>query len=165
MKFIGNEIENWAIKYEEALKTPLFVVRPSEFFTELLFSQFKLDNNSKLHKALEKGNFGYLSIFYRRVKLCHSFTISDSALVLVGSQLRDPGDVVMACNYMQYLCFRRGIKHITPQLVCDTFFPDGFLSEQVARSLWEQQKVKRKLSTDSDNLLDYRSAMRSIEIR
>jgi len=74
------------------------------------------------------------------------------------------GKIVMYLHYMQYLCKKHNVKHITWDIFAMKFFPDGFFSDEDLHSVWDGQKVSKTSATQSgtDNLLDYQTASKSI---
>jgi hypothetical protein len=104
----------------------------------------------------------------KRMSLLLNFTADNRVklfiLVLTDGSI---GKIIMYLYYMQHLCKKNNVKHITWEIFGMQFFPYGFFSDEDLHSVWEGQKVSRtsadgKIQAGTDNLLDYQTAAKSI---
>ena len=92
-----------------------------------------------------------------------TFEMSDSLQVFIGMIGKSAGTCIMYLTYLQYKAKKLGVKEITATIFAKDIFPTGFPSEENLQKLWDSQKVKSEKSGGSDNLLDYQSALVSIQ--
>ena len=132
----------------------------SEILISLLFggSEFKIPENEKpqLFQIIEK-----------RIKACFTYSINDDRLILFLCALtRRPGHAVMYLTYLQYWSKKHNIKNLDLETFSEKIFPVGFPNENQLTDLWDKVKVNKPDGTVfySDNLLDYQTAMLSIQM-
>jgi len=101
----------------------------------------------------------------KRVEICFTFKITDWRLTTFLMFLSEtPGNAVMYLTYLQYWCKKHNVKELDINIFCESIFPWGFPSKDDMLKLWDDTKVyNREGSSDSDNLVDYASAMKSIQ--
>ena len=111
----------------------------------------------------KKDKFFLYELIEKRVAGCFTFTITDSRVIVFLSVIsRSAGTAVMYLTYLQYRCKKEGVTELSLDFLCRTF-PMGFVPDSELKEIWDNQKVKRKNMSSSDNLLDYQSAMKSIQ--
>jgi len=94
-----------------------------------------------------------------------TFKIEDNALIaFIAFNSKTAGNVIMYLTYLQYKCKKNNMKVLDFKTFCH-WFPMGFPSDADLEKVWDSQKVERKETGDSDNLLDYQSAMESIHFK
>lgn len=92
-----------------------------------------------------------------------TFTIADPNLRLFILYIaQSAGGVIMYLAYLQYECKKNNVKNLDWQMF-SRIFAMGFPSEEDLHKLWDSQKVPFDERGSSDNLLDYQSAMESIQ--
>ena len=121
-----------------------------------------MENDEGLKEKLQKNEFGYCSVFYNRVKLCHTYECSIAACVFIGLMANSFGEVTIYANYLQYMAFKHNKKRIDVRFLCWFVFPYGFPTKDALRKVWDLQKLERNDVYDSDNLLDYNICQKTI---
>jgi len=92
-----------------------------------------------------------------------TFTIEDETLMLfIAFHVQSPGTIIMYLTYLQYSCKQKGVRNLDWTMFSE-LFAMGFPCEKDLQEIWNSQKVKRENMSDNDNLLDYQSAMKSIQ--
>lgn len=125
-----------------------------------LAGESELEANSKLKEDLEKGrNLVLPSAFYRRVKECHTYTVSLAVCLCIGGMASSFGEVAIFTNYLQYQAFKHKRKHVDMDFI-SICFAEGFPTKEVLRKVWDLQKVDP--AGCGDNLLDYKECQTSI---
>lgn len=126
----------------------------------------KCENDiEKIYNSGDKEGFNRwygAPIFYERIKKYHSFTATKAVMMFLGLFFERPGMVVEYCNYMQYKCWKHGIKHIDMLSFSVFICPEGFFSEETLHEMWEKQKIISKDGGGLANMLDYPEFMESI---
>jgi hypothetical protein len=98
------------------------------------------------------------------IKTRFTFEMTDCMQVLVAIIAKSAGTCVMYLTYLQYRAKKLGVKEITAMEFAQNIFPMGLPSEENLQKLWYSQKVNTKDGIGgSDNLLDYQSALVSIQ--
>lgn len=106
-----------------------------------------------LYQAIEK-----------RAQHCFTFKINDQKLLLFLCFLtQTPGMAVMYLTYLQYWCRKHNVKEMDFDTFCERVFPMGFPAKAEVSKLWDSVKVRRSNGMSSDNLLDYQTALSSIQ--
>lgn len=92
------------------------------------------------------------------------FTIemSNCLCLLVATMGESAGGCIAILTYMQYKAKQRGVKKITAEDFAH-IFPMGFPTQDQIHEAWLAQKVKSEKYGGSNNLLDYQSALKSIQ--
>jgi hypothetical protein len=127
---------------------------------EVLFKLLQLEKlNSEINLLDENKPFLYL-IFEKRLQI-HSYSANIYTKLFIAHICKSAGEVIMYCWYLQYISNIRNIKLFTLEDVINTF-PDGFPTSNELHDIWFNQKVSRENMDNSDNLLDYYSAGKSI---
>ena len=150
-----NSIEElFAKKFEECPKCPM-TNELSEIFIKLtLLGDTNLDipENEKpfIYKVMES-----------RIELLHSFKVDDKVLLFLSILCQSAGDGVMYIWYLQYQSKKRKIEFISFDIFTE-IFAWGFPTKDTLEKLWSNQKVDRSDANNSDNLLDYQSAGKSL---
>jgi hypothetical protein len=127
---------------------------------EILLNLLHLEkSNQEINLLDEQKPFLYL-IFEKRLQI-HSYSVNIYTKLFIANICKSAGEVVMYCWYLQYVANKRNIKLFTLEDVINTF-PDGFPTSNELHDIWFNQKVSRENMDNSDNLLDYYSAGKSI---
>lgn len=163
-----NSIEMWAQLADAEFsnhRKPLDDQQSNALIT-LIFSEKDMENE-EIKEKLEKDKLGMASLFYKRVKYCHTYTVTNAVSLFIGGYIANsPGEAVMYSNYIQYKAFKANCKKVDIGFICTEIFPMGIPTEQALFILWDLQKVERKTgSFDSDNLLDYAKGQESITFK
>lgn len=130
------------------------------FLKRFILDEKDLDNDPKI-KALLSG-WNATAIMYDRIKKFHTYTVSYAVLVFMGCMIDRPGIAVEYCNYMQYKCWKHGIKHVDMESFSRHICPMGFFSEETLHEMWEKQKIIPKDGGALGNMLDRPEFMESI---
>lgn len=163
MKHADNAVELWAKEVEKAEKVQLPIdVAPD--YIRIVFVASKIDLDEEALKQLEEKKLGLASLFWLRVKYCHSYEITPSVAFLVSVVANNPGTAVMISNYVQYKAFKHNVKKVDSEFFNTYCFPMGFPTEETWHKLWDMQKVERR-GMESDNLLDYAANQKSITLK
>lgn len=166
-KIEPNSIELWAIETDKEFKKSQLPMNDeqSHAFVSCCMNQKVMDDDKDVVEKLEKKQLGYSSVFWNRVKYCHTYTVSPSLALFMGFVARSFGEVTIYANYLQYKAHQYNQKHIDINFISMHCFPMGFPSEEVMHKVWDAQKVERKNFGDSDNLLDYQKCQESISFK
>lgn len=127
----------------------------SEMMIKLLLSRITIP---------EKGKPQIVQLLEKRVEHCFTFKLKDPKLILFLCFLAEtPAWVVMYLTYLQYWAKKTNIKELNFDIFCERIFPFGFPSNTELSLLWDSVKVYRSGEMRSDNLLDYQTALASIQ--
>lgn len=158
-----NAIEKYFCEPLSQKKTEKMSVELAETFLSFATSS---EENVDVDKA--RKMVWQFAALEKRIELTMNYT-ADNRVKLFIVMLCDGsiGQVVMYAYYMQYLCKKHNVKHITWEKFGMDFFPDGFFNLEDLHTVWDGQKVSRKgndgiINTGSDNLLDYGVASKSL---
>ena len=163
-----NSIELWAIEADKEFKKSLMPMTDEQAnaFISCVMNQKEMDIDKDIVEKLEKKQLGYASVFWNRVKYCHTYTVTPSlALFMGGFVCNSFGYVTIYTNYLQYKAHLHNQKNIDIDFISMHCFPIGFPSEEVLKKVWDAQKVERNDYCDSDNLLDYQKCQESISFK
>ena len=130
-----------------------------------LFMQLYLSKTIPLADVAKKDKFFLYELIEKRVAGCFGYKITDArVIVILSTMAKTAGSAVMYLTYLQYKCKKDNIKEVTFDYICK-LFPDGFIPDHELHKVWLMQKVEKGKngSMSSDNLLDYQSAMKSIQ--
>ncbi len=154
---IGDKVETvFCIPFEKLRPHPM------DEETSGMMIQLLMSHNAPIDIPEKKKPFLY-KVIESRAKASFSFQLTDAKLILFMCVLtKGPGTAVMYLTYMQYWAKKRNVTSIDFSTFCTDIFPNGFPSEEDLHLLWRDQKVERS-EGGSDNLLDYQSAMKSIQ--
>lgn len=164
MKPSEHAIEDWA-KMVSSKSIRDLTEEERGALIHVVFTQHKIDSDKKIYEMLEKKQAGFLtSVFWWRVKCCHTYEITPSLCVYIGEYvIKNPGMSTMMANYLQYVAHVNGIKKIGLWEFATWAFPNGFLTDKSWDELWDAQKIDLDIRIDkkspyynqSDNILDY----------
>ena len=143
-------------------KTPLDKSEMSILMAALKFEK-KLIKEDPFKDIPEKDIPFPVKIVQNAIKTRFTFEMTNPMQVLVGILGKSAGTCIMYLTYLQYKAKKLGVKEITATIFAKDIFPSGFPSEEDLHKLWDSQKVKTEKSGGSDNLLDYQSALVSIQ--
>lgn len=92
------------------------------------------------------------------------FTIemSNSLCLLIATMGESAGGCIALLAYVQYKAKKKGKRKVN-SLDFVNIFPMGFPSQEQINKAWGAQKVNKESTMGSDNLLDYQSALKSIQ--
>ena len=164
MKPSEHAIEDWA---KMVLSKPQRSLTEEEakILIQVTLSQREIDSDKEIFEMLEKKQAGFLtSMFWWRVKCCHTYEITPSLCAYIGEcVIKSPGMSTMMANYLQYIAHEHGIKKIGLEEFVLWAFPYGFPTDESWEELWDSQKIDLDIRTDkkspyyngSDNILDY----------
>lgn len=157
MELNKNSIEEWAKLVPTKSKRTL-THSETETYIKCALNSDIIDANPKIVEDIEKGDLGYGSVFWKRVKSCHTYKVTPSLCVyLASSILFNFGISTMMANYLQYVAHKHGIKEIGITEWSTYAFPWGVPTEQSWKELWDAQKY------EGSNLLDNSEYMESIK--
>lgn len=157
MELNKNSIEEWA-KLVPTKPRRTLTHSEMEIYIKCTLAADSIDANPKVIEDIEKGDLGYGSVFWKRVKSCHTYTITPSLCVYLASGiLFNFGVSTMMANYLQYVAHERGCKKIGITEWSTYAFPWGVPTEEAWKELWDAQKV------GGYNLLDIPQFMESIK--
>lgn len=90
-----------------------------------------------------------------------TFEMNDAATLMIAQIIKSSGEGIMYLTFLQYKAKQMDKKKLTINDLAH-IFPMGFPTDSALRDIWDIQKVKREKSEQSDNLLDYQTALKSI---
>lgn len=160
-----NAIELWA---ENFSKKPLKNCSEKEgknFLSYYLAEMQHTVDEQSLQKLLDDKQGGLASVFWLRVKYCHTYSVSVTVAAFFGDCLfKNFAMSTMMANYIQYWAHKLKLAKITMREVA-LMFPGGFPTEESWKEAWKEQKVEREENNvwSSDNGLDYPQLMESIK--
>lgn len=159
-----DSIQKWAMEAEKIFASNHEKAMTDSQVSYLITCQRAEDQMEKdkelIHK-LEKNEFGYCSVFYNRVKYCHTFECTIAVCVFMGIIATSFGDVTIFSNFLQYKAFKHNQRKIDMNFICVYCFPWGFPTKEALKMTWDLQKVERQ-EDGPDNLLDYGICQKSI---
>lgn len=117
-----NSIQKWC---EEMDKLEREQLTQEEAKTHIVctMNQDKINKDKEFNNLL--GEWNAVSILHNRIKACHTYTIDNASLLFLDSLIDCPGNVVQYTNFMQYKCWRHGIKHVTMNAISRVIMPWG----------------------------------------
>ena len=159
-----NSIELWAIEAEKLFKqdqNPMSNELGKTFIT-CCMSEQEMEQSEDIREKLSKKELGLCSVFYNRVKYCHTYEASIALCLFMGLASESFGDVTIYANYLQYQAYKHNTKRIDISFLAEKVFPMGLPSKETRYKVWDMQKVMRESDFSSDNLLDYAICQKSI---
>ena len=162
-----NSIELWAIEAEKLFKQNAQPMDDdlAKTFLACCLNEDKIENDKDVLDQLVNKKLGYCSVFYNRVKYCHTYEVSLAACLFMGQGCNSFGEVTIYANYLQYQAHRHNVKRVDIRFIGMYVFPMGLPSKEILQKVWDMQKVIRKDAFDSDNLLDYGICQKSISLK
>lgn len=154
--------EHFCKEFEKIMSRDSMMLRTmDDFETEMLL--MLLDSKPvALDKIAVKDKQPLYDIIEKRIKYVYTFKVVDARVILfLACVTKRAGISVMYLAYLQYICKKQNIRELSFDKLTMDIFPDGFPKEEALKYVWDKQKVKR--DSGSDNLLDYQSAMKSIQ--
>lgn len=151
-----NSIELWAIEAEKLFKQDQNPMSDelSKTFITCCMSEQEMEQSEDIREKLSKKELGLCSVFYNRVKYCHTYEASIALCLFMGLASESFGEVTIYANYLQYQANKHNMKRIDMGFIGEKVFPMGLPSRETLNKVWDMQKVKRESDFDSDNLLD-----------
>ena len=154
---VENAVEEYFCKEMDKAPKDYFDKDITNLLLELLMKK-----SLPLSDVAKKDKFFLYELIEKRVQFCFTFKIEDARVIILLCQVaKNAGTAVMYLTYIQYLLKKRNERVLNLDNLC-RFFPSGFINEDVLHEIWDKQKIKTK-NGGSDNLLDYQSAMKSIQ--
>lgn len=150
-----DSIQKWCEELDSKEKCEMSK-EDTEIFFKIKLREDRINNDQHCKTMLA------MSITHNRIKQFHTFTANNAVLMFMGCMIESPGIAVEYCNYMQYKCWQRGIKHIDMETFSRCIFPMGFFSEDTLREMWDKQKIIPKDGGSLANMLDRPEFMESI---
>lgn len=166
MEFLESDTINNPSSVEEIFCKEMDKAKKKELDNEYLelFVQLHSAGVVPTEKIKKEDKFFLYDLIEKRVQYSFSYEINDARVILLlASTAKTAGIAVMYLTYIQYLCKKHGVKELTFETLCQNFFKHGFIDDTFLRVIWDKQKVKKNQFMSSDNLLDYQSAMKSIQ--
>lgn len=118
----------------------------------------------QLFTNMTEENFEQFPIAFmmsKRIQNNHTFTIECGAVGFLSIIAKNFGGAVMVCWYLQYLSKTKNIKHFDLATIGEIF--DGNIPvEEEWLKHWVGQKLNVNSFENSDNLLDYLDAGKSL---
>lgn len=155
---------------EKYLCEPLSKLKPREMSNDLMdyFMSFAVSTEENVDVSKARKTIWQFNALEKRMEFL-TYT-ADNRVKLFVVMLCDGaiGKIMMYAYYMQYLCKKNNIKHISWETFGMKFFPFGFFDEQDMLKIWDGQKVSKIDSEGkhhvqgTDNLIDYGTASKSI---
>lgn len=122
---------------------------------KILINEKNINNDPNFKNLLTGWNA--TAIIHNRIKQFHTFTANNAVLMFLGCMIESPGIAVEYCNYMQYKCWQRGIKHID----METFSRYISLWDFSAKKLFAKCGINRKSFLKTAEVLRICSIIRS----
>lgn len=162
-----DSIEKWAkqTEIEFAKSQEPLTNEQSEIFIKCYMNEKAMEEDEDLKTQLEKNKAGLASVFYNRVRLCHTYEISNALCLFMSFVIQSFGDSTIYANYLQYQAFKHNVKKVNMDFISTKVFPWGFPDRATLEKVWDDQKVERNGQFTSDNLLDYAECQGSITIK
>ena len=159
-----NSIELWAIEAEKLFNKDQQPLSDElgRFFFNCCAAEKKMEEDEHTREELTKNKLGFSSVFYNRVRCCHTYEASLALCLFMGYASNTFGEVVIYTNYLQYKAHKHNVKRIDIEFLSVNVFPMGFPTRETLHKVWDMQKVERKEQFGSDNLLDYYECQKSI---
>lgn len=164
MEIKENSIELWAIEAEKLFnqdQNPMSEELCKSFISCCMYEQ-EMEKDNDIREKLSKKELGLCSVFYNRVKYCHTYKASIALCLFMGLASESLGDVTIYANYLQYQAHKHNTKRIDIGFLAEKVFPIGLPSKETRYRVWDMQKVEHESGFSSDNLLDYALAQKSI---
>jgi len=153
-----NAVEEIFCKEMDKAKTETLDKEDFELFVKLCQSK-----PVPLESVDKKNKFFLYELIEKRVQHCLSYRILDARVIIhISTMAKTTGGAVMYLTYIQYKCKQKNIRELTFDLLVQ-MFPEGNIPESELELIWSKQKVSKSKDMGSDNLLDYQSAMKSIQ--
>lgn len=150
-------VEYFCKAFEKAPRYPMNE-EDAKTLMQLLMSKGKIEMPEDKKPFLVK-------VIDARDKGCFTYKMDDIRVQLFIAMIAEsPGTAVMYLTYIQYWCKKHFCKQVDLEIFCE-IFPMGFPSKDDLQKIWDGQRVRRSGASGSDNLLDYQSAMGSIQFK
>jgi hypothetical protein len=103
-----------------------------------------------------------VQILRRSIGKRFTFEPNNNLILLMGVLGETPGGAIMYATYLQWYAKSINKKDLNIEDFCNAF-PLGLPTSQSMNELWNGQKIVRETKVDSDNLIDYANANKSIQ--
>ncbi|MBK7362746.1 MAG: hypothetical protein IPJ01_10660 [Micavibrio sp.] len=154
--------EHFCKEFEKINDRYSMMLRTMDDFETEMFLMLLNSKPVTLDKIAIKDKQFLYDIIEKRIKYVYTFKVVDSRVILfLCSVTKTIGIAVMYLTYLQYICKKENIRELSFDKLTMDIFPDGFPRDEALKEVWLKQKVKR--DSGSDNLVDYQSAMKSIQ--
>lgn len=167
---LPHEVTKQEDAVEKYICEPLSKLNPEEMSKDLAdyFMSFAVSTEENIDISKARKTIWQFNALEKRIELLLNYT-ADNRVKLFVVMLCDGaiGKIIMYAYYMQYLCKKHNVKHVSWETFGMKFFPNGFFNEQDMLKVWDGQKVSKndsegKSHLGSDNLIDYGTASKSI---
>lgn len=152
-------IQKWCEELDSREKVELSP-EDAGILIKLAVNEKALNSDPEFEKNLNEWNA--TAILNKRIKEFHTYTASNAVLMFLGCMIDRPGIAVEYANYMQYKCWKHGIKHIDLLVFSRCILPHGMFSMETLREMWDKQKIIPKDGGSLANMLDHPEFMESI---
>lgn len=153
-------VEKWAEWLDAQPKNTRLNNEQMDIFIAMTMKEKDVETDSDALRLVAPKQQNYASMFFNRVKACHTYTVSVAVAIFMSTLIKRPGEAVIYSNYLQYKAFKMGKKKITMYDVgCIWSF--GFFSQETLHQAWDRQKYP---GCYASNMLDSYEAQQSIEI-
>jgi len=146
---------------------PFKNLRQNELDDDLFNILLTLNSSPKVEFSTvpEKEKLPLFKLIENSLNLRFTFKIRDFRLIImIAAVSKSAGTAIMYLTYLQYFCKTHNLKELDFETFCREIFPLGFPDDKELSKLWTNQKVNSPSgSFGSDNLIDYQSAMKSIQ--
>lgn len=126
--------------------------------------QLMMSRPVPLSSVAKKDKFFLFELIEKRVEHCFTFKITDARVIVFLALISESaGTAIMYLTYLQYRLKKVNRTELTLDYLCE-LFPHIFIPKSELQDIWDRQKISKPSSIfGSDNLLDYQSAMKSIQ--
>lgn len=156
-----NGVEKWAEWLDAQPKHTRLNNMQMNLFISMTMREKEIETDTDALKLIAPKRPNYASMFYNRVKLCHTYNISIAVALFMSELIHRPGEATIYANYLQYKAFKMGKKEITMREIAN-IWPFGFFSEATLEESWDKQKHPGCFAS---NMLDEGHAQESIMIK
>lgn len=155
-----DSIEKWAEWLDSQPKHTPMTDSQSKVFISATLSEDKIETDANAMQMVAPKQQNYASMFYNRVKCCHSYEVTIAVALFISTLIDRPGVSTIYANYLQYKAFKMGKKKLTMNDIA-FIWPFGLFSSETLELAWDKQKCADCFAS---NLLDNGYAQKSIEI-
>lgn len=153
-------VEKWAEWLDSQPKNTRLNNEQMNIFIAMSMKEEDVEKDSKALNIVASKQQNYASMFFNRVKSCHTYTISVAVAIFMSTLINRPGEAVIYSNYLQYKAYKMGKKKMTMRDIA-FIWPYGVFSQETLHQAWDRQKYA---GCYASNLLDYYEAQKTIEI-
>lgn len=156
-----DSIEKWCEEYLLGKETEQINREQAKTFIKCVIAEDDIQNSSKFDDDM-KNDFPY-QLLKKRIEAINSYTATKAVILFISSACDRTAKLVMMAALLQYKSFKTGCRDINMDVLSSKIIPVGLPSEKVLENAWRNQKVIPDNASDSDNMLDYPEASKSIK--